>query len=108
MRDPRNSLRADLARSAHDSREAKAANLYAPSTLRAALTKAAGEGFDHATVPGPDGLNLTETVAAKACLEWLTREKIAHNWTPRTGGGGIEAAPGYDLHMTWKPEPGGR
>lgn len=99
MRNPVNSLRADLVRTVKATREAKAAELYAPEALRAALTKAAGDGFDHATIAGPESLDLRETDAAKAALIWLGEMKLDHTWEARGGA----SAGTHDLIVSWRP-----
>lgn len=102
MRDPRNSLVADLRTTAADGRESKAAALYGADSLRERMQAAAKEGFDHLTVPGPDGLDLRETEAARATLAWLDREKLTYRWDGR-GGGAATGSVTQDLVVSWKP-----
>lgn len=96
-----NSLVADLRATTAENREALAAALYALEGLRERMQAAAKAGFDHLTVPGPDGLDLRETEPAAAALAWLKAEKIGHRWTAR-GGGDTAAGTAHDLVVDWR------
>lgn len=101
MKHPVKSMVAELRRTAEAAREAQAVELYKPERLRDAMMAAAAQGFDHATIRGPEGLDLSETKAAEEATIWLASARVSWDFQPR-GGGGIEAVTAYDLVLTWK------
>lgn len=105
MKHPVRSMVAELRRTAEAAREALAAELYSPEKLRVAMMAAAAQGFEHATIRGPDGLDLSGTKAADEATMWLASARVSWDFQPR-GGGGIEAATAYDLVLSWKPAVG--
>lgn len=76
-------LRPELERTALEAREAMAAVLFNLNRVRDAMATAAGKGLRYYVIQPAGFLDLKETAAAKAAVEWLKEEGFTVTWDPR-------------------------
>lgn len=76
-------LRPELERTALEAREAMATKLYGREAIRAAMSAAAGKGLRYCVLKPAGFLDLKDTAAAKAAVEWLKEEGFTVTWDAR-------------------------
>ena len=98
MTSPVPPLKVALEQSTREALEAAAAALFNPDGVKHALLRAAGEGYDTCTLSPEKPLDLSQTPAARAIVERLTREGLETEWARRTTPDGKTAV---DLIVRW-------
>lgn len=83
-------------------REAVALSVYDQESVRVAISKASGEGFNEVCVISPRPLDLRATPAAGALIKYLNDCGFRVEWLARNVDQNGVRLTTYDLHIAWQ------